>query len=80
MIHVADIERAKKKVQERIDQLDEQIATLCLDCPGDPGVVVWPREIADALDRAHDERENALEQMTMLDEVLAQLTSGASAC
>lgn len=69
----ADIDKAITKIQERIDAIDEQIAVLVCDMPGDPGVVVWPRDLEDAIDRAHDERAQAEKQLALLNRLRPQV-------
>jgi len=63
---VRDVDRAIRALRERLDELDEQIGVLLLDAPGDPGVAIWPRALADELDTLHDERALTAEQLSVL--------------
>lgn len=61
-----DIDLAIRKIRERLDAIDEEIGLLLCDVPGDPGFIAWPRQLEDALDALHDEREQAEVQLGVL--------------
>lgn len=67
-----DLDRAIEKIRERIDAIDEALGLLQLDAPGDPGVVVWPRDLQDEIEALHDERYQAAVQLTYLQAIKAQ--------
>lgn len=68
-------DKAANALRDRLDTLDEQIAVLCSDLPGDAGVFRWPSMLADELDRLHEERETAQAQLTVLLQVRPQVVT-----
>lgn len=68
-----EIDRAIQKCRDRMDSIDDEIMTLASDLPNDPD---WmPRDVAEAMDRLHDEFDMCSRQLAVLLKVRPQVAA-----